>query len=220
MKVFITGGTGYVGNGVVNLLLDRGHEAVCLVRAGSEKKLGDLIDRVKVVNGDILDSSFIGLTGCDTVIHLVAIIKEIPDQGITFEKLIFESAKNMIDRAKECGVDRFILMSAVGSPPGIPSGYYKYKVQAEDYLKNSGLKYTIFKPSLIFERSWWGKSVGWIVLFNWLFSFGGLFPVVGDWIKKWQPIPRSRIANAFVYAVENKVCIDKTISGRKLFDIA
>ncbi|GIT40804.1 MAG: hypothetical protein Ct9H300mP9_6540 [Candidatus Neomarinimicrobiota bacterium] len=54
-----------------------------------------------------------------------------------------------MDQCKELGIDRFILMSANGVRPD-GTGYQKTKWLAEQYLMNTDLKWTIFRPSLIF----------------------------------------------------------------------
>jgi CDP-glucose 4,6-dehydratase len=75
----VTGGTGLVGNWVVKLLLDRGADLVCLVRdwvPQSELVRAKLIDRVRVVRGDVRDQALLervlGEYEVDTVIHLAA----------------------------------------------------------------------------------------------------------------------------------------------------
>ncbi|MDH4129346.1 MAG: NAD(P)H-binding protein [Spirochaetota bacterium] len=218
MNVFVTGGTGYVGSKIIESLIENNHKVFCLVRSNSVNKIANNNKIIPIV-ADVLNPLSITLKEIDSIIHLVAIIKEKPENDVTFEKLNYLSAKNMIDIAKRDGVKQFILMSAVSNPPGILSGYYHYKLMAENYLKKSGLNWTIFKPSLIYDKSWKGKSVGWIKLFNWIFLIGGLLPGIGNWIKKWQPISRTNIAKAFLYAVENESCINKTFSGKDLFNI-
>ena len=218
MNILVTGGTGYVGSKIIEALLENNHKVYCIVRPNSVNKITSNNNIIPLV-ADILNPFSINITNIDLIIHLVAIIKEIPENNITYENLNFLSAKNMIDIAKRDGVNRFILMSAVGNPPGMFKGYYHYKVLAENYLKQSGLNWTIFKPSLIYDKSWKGKSVGWIKLFNWILNIGSYLPLIGSWIKKWQPISRPNIAKAFLYAAENQSCNNKIISGKDLFKI-
>ncbi len=76
---FVTGGTGLVGNWLVRRLVDAGADVVCLVRdwvPQSELVRTGLIERVKVVRGDITDRAVLERTlgeyEIDTVIHLAA----------------------------------------------------------------------------------------------------------------------------------------------------
>ena len=150
MKVAVFGGTGFVGQYVIDELLAQGHEVKALVRFGSESKL-ESFSKIESVFGDVssLESIEETLSGCDAAINLIGLIREFPSKGITFEDLHFQSAKRVIHAAEKAGVKRFILMSANGvKPNGTP--YQTSKWLAEQVLKGSTLDWTIFRPSLIF----------------------------------------------------------------------
>ena len=157
MKVLVTGATGFVGTYVLRQLLEDDHEVRALVRPDSESKLGDLADRVEVVQGDITQPETLQgqFDGCDAVIHLVGILlNEDARRGITFERIHLDGARNVIDAAKAGGVKRFILMSANGAKPreDAVSAYQWTKFEAEEHLKQSGMAYVIFRPSAIFGQ--------------------------------------------------------------------
>lgn len=146
MKVFITGGTGFVGGYVLEELQQRGHEVVALVRPGSEEKLPDRFTGERVT-GDIFD--FKMPAGCDAVIHVIGILREFKSKGITFERLQFQAAKEVADRSLAAGIERFILQSANGvRPDGTKYQYTKYL--AEEYIKSKRFHWTIFRPSTVF----------------------------------------------------------------------
>ncbi len=76
MKIFVTGGTGFIGGQVARKLRERGDDVVALVR--SPEKAGALGDLgCEIVPGDLTDSDAIkrGIEGCDAVIHGAAIYK-------------------------------------------------------------------------------------------------------------------------------------------------
>jgi len=150
MRVAIIGGTGFVGGYIVEALLAAGHEPAVLVREGSEDKLGNA-DRCHLVHGDLSSGDAIRKTleSADAVIYNVGILREDAAQGITFEKLQYEGVVRTIDAARQAGIRRFILMSANGvRADGTP--YQATKYRAEEALRESGLDYTIFRPSVIF----------------------------------------------------------------------
>ncbi len=218
MKVYITGGTGYVGQKIVKMLLEKGHELTCLVRSGSENKLNDIADQITMQTGNVLEPSSIDLTGQEAIIHLVAIIREIPKEGLTFKDYNYQSAKNMIDAAVNQGVMRFLLMSAAGDFL-ILKNYFKYKVLAEDDLKKTDLKWSIFRPAVIYDQSWWGKSKGWMEMANPFFKLAACLPGVGDFFMKWKPITKELVAKAFVRVINDESFIGKTIIGRDFYKL-
>ena len=150
MKVAIFGSTGFVGKYLLKSLINYNHEIYTLVRNGSENKINE-INHVNIINGDMNNKTSIEQTimNCSTVIYNIGIIREFPSKGISYKKLHYEYAKNVIDKAKQYNVKHFILMSANGVKEN-GTGYQHTKYLAEEYLKASGLNYTIFRPSLIF----------------------------------------------------------------------
>ena len=150
MKVAVFGGTGFVGSYLIDELIASDHIPRVLVRSGSEEKLMQA-DKCEPVNGDISDKIAIGdtLSGTEAAIYNIGIIRHFPRKGITYEALQFDGVRYCIKQCKELGIDRFILMSANGVRPD-GTGYQRTKWLAEQYLMNTDMKWTIFRPSLIF----------------------------------------------------------------------
>jgi len=150
VKVAIIGGTGFVGSYLVDALLDAGHEPHVLVRPGSENKL-HRASECSITKGDLDSTDAIDavVTGCDAVIYNVGILREHPREGITFEALQYRGAQSVAEAAKRAGVRRFLLMSANGIDSA-ETPYQTTKLRAEAMIRESGLDYTIFRPSVIF----------------------------------------------------------------------
>jgi uncharacterized protein YbjT (DUF2867 family) len=200
MKVFLTGGTGFVGSEVLGQLLSGGHTVRCLVRGGSEGKL-PIREGVEVRIGDVVEAQSLEgiLEGCDAVIHLVGIIREIPSRGVTFSRLHFEATRNMVEAAGAQGVKRYLQMSANGTRPEASSSYHRSKWQAEEAVRNSGLDWTIFRPSLIF-----GPDDEFVNTLAGLVRKLPLVPVFGDGSYRMTPVAVQDVARSFVAALKKK----------------
>ena len=78
------------------------------------------------------------------------------DNPFTIE---MQGNRNLTDAAKAAGVDHFIFVSILAYDPNSPNPFFAGKGQAEDYLVNSGLQYTILAPD-IFAEVWFGMVFG------------------------------------------------------------
>src|SRR5687768_55908 len=148
MRVFVTGGSGFVGRAVVAELLGRGHAVTLLVHRGA---VDGLTGDVRTVRGDLFDDAALdaGMAGCDAAIHLVGIIFEKPANGVTFDRVHHQGTRHLVDGARRAGVRRYVHMSALGTRPNAASEYHRTKHLAEEYVRASGLDWTILRPALI-----------------------------------------------------------------------
>ncbi|MES9980771.1 MAG: NAD(P)H-binding protein, partial [Candidatus Thiodiazotropha sp. 6PLUC5] len=150
MKVAILGGTGFVGQYLVDALVRQGDTPRVLIRH-IPKQMPMAGDQVEWFAGNIEDNNSIRmlLKDVDAVIYNIGILRAFPEQGITFEKLQYRGVVKTAALAREMGIKRFILMSANGIDHKL-TPYQKTKVAAEENLKHSQLDWTIFRPSVIF----------------------------------------------------------------------
>ncbi len=150
MKVAVIGGSGFVGLHLVRRLIADGHVPRLLVRPGSDGKV-EYREICEIVHGEVGNRAGLAqcLDGCDAVIYLIGILREFPAQGITFEALQYQGVVDTIAAAQKTGVERFLLMSANGIRAD-GTAYQRTKYHAEQALKSSGLRWTIFRPSVIF----------------------------------------------------------------------
>lgn len=192
--VFVTGATGFVGNHLVNTLLAFGEKVRCLVRPGSEGRLRYPAETVK---GDIFSPDLaVKMAGCKAVIHLIGIIREFPQKGITFKRLHVEATARALAAAKRAGVKKFIHMSALGSAPKAATSYHQTKFQAEELVKKSGLIYTIFRPSVIY-----GPYDHFTTILAKTIKISPVIPIIGDGLYKLQPVHIYTVALAFTLAL-------------------
>jgi uncharacterized protein YbjT (DUF2867 family) len=193
----MTGATGYVGRAVIPALRAAGYTVRCLVRRGSERDLRGL-EAIERVEGDVLARETLerGMAGCDTVVHLVGIIREQPATLSTFERVHTQGTLNVLDAAAETGVRRYLHMSALGSRANARSRYHQSKWAAEEAVRSSPIPWTIFRPSIIYGRG--DQFVNLLAGFVDRYPF---VPVIGSGRQRLQPIPVEQVAEGFARAV-------------------
>ena len=183
MVVLVTGATGFVGRRVVRELLLHQYPVRCLVHTPGRERMFDT-DSVDVHYGSVsdpaaLDSAFLGV---DSVVHLVGIIRQ---RGrATFEAVNHRGTVNVVEAAKKAGsVKELVQVSAIGAANSRRLPYMYSKWQAEQEVVNSGIPYTIVRPSLVFgPGDEFTNSLGALI------KVAPVVPVVGTGRNRFQPI--------------------------------
>jgi uncharacterized protein YbjT (DUF2867 family) len=195
MRIFIAGGTGFVGAHLVKALREKGHELRLLVHARSSRAAGG----TDQIEGDvtILETFEQAASGCDAVINLVGIIREFPARGITFERLHVQATANMLAATRKAGIRRYLQMSALGTRPEAVSRYHVSKFRAEELVRSSGLDFTILRPSLIY-----GPKDAFVTMLAGQLRMSPVLPVIGSGTYRLQPIHADDVARCFALALE------------------
>ena len=143
-RVFVTGGSGYMGQRLIARLLDRGHEVRALVRAGSEKKLP--AGCVPVV-GDALDGKSYAsrIAPADTFVQLVGVTHPSPAKAAQFREIDLPSGLGAIAAAKSAGIQHFVYLS-VAHPAPMMHAYIAVRTECEAAIESAGLNATILRP--------------------------------------------------------------------------
>lgn len=206
-RVFVTGATGFVGRSVIHALRTEGYGVRCLVRRGSEADLRGF-GAIERVEGNVLVPGTLeaAITGCDTALHLVGIIREQPSRGVTFERVHVDGTANVLAAATAAGVRRFLHMSALGTRAAARSRYHRTKWTAEEAVRSSGLAWTIFRPSVIY-----GRGDGFVSMLAGMVSRLPVVPVIGDGRQRLQPVPVEQVAEAFARAVKLPATVKQVV---------
>jgi NADH dehydrogenase len=207
MRVFITGATGFVGREVVRKARQMGHSVGVLARHPLAGRVRELASQAgtTVSAGDVREPGTLATAfqGADAVIHLVGIISEIGRS--TFENIHTEGTRNLVNAAQRCGIKRFLHMSALGTRPNAVSRYHQSKWAAEEIVRQSGLAYTIFRPSLIY-----GPEDKFVNLFYSIARSSPVLPVMGSTKARFQPVAVEVVAAAFARALSKPKSVAQT----------
>jgi NADH dehydrogenase len=203
VKILVTGATGFVGPSIVHAFRAEDRDVRALVRRpGRGSSLTGM--GVEVVAGDVTDAESVraAADGCTHVVHLVALIKGRPGD---FHRVMTVGTRNVVTAARDAGVERFVLMSALGTSdaPSVP--YYAAKQAEEREVAASGLEHTIFRPSFIF-----GPGGGALATFMRQVRLSPVVTVIGSGRQRSQPIWREDVAAYFARALDDPRAANRT----------
>ena len=124
MRVFVTGGTGFVGKPTVRRLVEGGHEVRCLVRKTSRT---DALEELgcELAYGDVTDKASVldGMKGCEWVVHLANVYSFWEPDKSVYRRVNVEGTRNVAEAALEEGVSKVAHVSTFvvwGKPAQIP----------------------------------------------------------------------------------------------------
>ena len=114
MRVLVTGATGFIGPHIVQGLVDAGHHVRVLER---EPGKSSALPSQEAVQGDMTDPASLrrAVEGQEVVVHLVAMLT---GKREDFERVMEQGTRDLVAAAKDAGVRRFVLMSALGTTSG------------------------------------------------------------------------------------------------------
>jgi uncharacterized protein YbjT (DUF2867 family) len=148
MRIFLAGATGATGRVFVPLAEAAGVELVLHVRPQSADKTPLGKDpRARVFELGDAKALRDALGGCDAAVSFVGTMKKRFAAGDTYESSDVASTQQIVDAARSTGVPRVLLLSSYGA--GGMGAYLQMKARCEAIVKESGLRWTIFRPSAL-----------------------------------------------------------------------
>lgn len=194
--VVVVGATGFVGSHLVPRLAEAGHRVRAVSRRGRRRP--GWPDTVETVRADVetgagLDAA---LAGADVVVHLVAIPREAG--GRTFENVNVRGTERVIAAARRAGVRRLVHLSVLGVTDDPRLAYLSSKWRGEQLVRESGLGWVVFRPSLLF-----GRGDGFFNLIKTTLTWWspGVVAIPGDGREPFQPLSVDDLAAAVTAAV-------------------
>lgn len=206
MKVFLTGGNGFIGSAIRNHLLQLGCEVTICVR-----KINPALNQVANLHQIVLDfndstksSDWIELvTGFDALINAVGIISE--SKYSKFSILHDLAPRALFQACKAARIKRIIQISALGADKNPVTQYQRSKKKADDYLKTLPLDWTIFYPSIVY-----GENDSSMTFFSALAALP-VTGIIGNGSQTLQPIHIDDLALAVGIAVTQNKARKKSI---------
>ena len=152
-RVVVLGGSGFVGSYLASALSASERRVFVVTRRRAHGRHLFLLPTVEVIESDPYDGAALAnlFRAADAVVNLIGVLNETPPR-ITFERAHVEIAHAVVAACRRAGVARLLHMSAVNADRGGPSRYLRTKGEAEEIVRDSGLAWTIFRPSVIFGR--------------------------------------------------------------------
>ena len=141
--ITITGANGFVAKNLRNFLSKNHIKVIAIARKTFQKHHTETVVYSKTLLEKGLQNK---LRNCDALVHLIGIGKQ--SSKYNFEDNI-DLTKNMIKTCKKSGIKKIIYISGLGVTKNSRSDYFISKYKAEQEIINSGLNYTIFRPSYI-----------------------------------------------------------------------
>lgn len=205
--IVITGASGYVGSHITKRLVEMGRPVRAMVhnRERAEKKgtlsgLGIKWAEADVTRPETLTSAFENAT---CIIHTVAIAIE--KGRLSYEEVNYQGTVNVVEAARNAGVRRLINMSQLGADPDLPYRFLASKGRAQEYVAQSELDWTAFRPSVI-----WGPEDEFANTFARLVPLSPvIYPIVGGEDAKFQPVWVEDVATCVVKSIDDEQTIGK-----------
>lgn len=143
-RIFLTGGTGYIGRHLIPELLKQELEVFALTRrivspkslAGCQIVLGDALNR-NTFQAKVKEA--------DTFVHLVGVSNPSPIKTSQFNRIDLKSVQEAVTAASETGITHFVYVS-VAHPAPVMKTYWQVRRKCEEIIRESGLNATILQP--------------------------------------------------------------------------
>ena len=205
-RIAILGGTGFIGSQLVSGLVAAGHWVTVLSRNREKHRDLLVLPNAPVVSVDPYDRAALvrRFEGHAAVINLVGILNE--TGGAHFSRAHVDLTATVIAACREAGVNRLLQMSSLNAG-STASKYLKTRGEAETLVKNSGLDWTIFRPSVVY-----GRGDGLVTRFHRLLKLSPVLPLAR---------PRAKIAPVYVGNVVEAIarCLDNRQTHGHVYEL-
>lgn len=198
--ILVTGGTGFIGQALVRHLADAGHRVRLLLRASSQSPNLPRSVPVEVTVSGLDDERGLraAMVGVDTVYHLAG--TEWRGAYASLVDVDIQGTQNVVTAAIDARVKRLFFVSHLGADRASAYPVMKAKAIAEEFIRRSGIGYTIMRTAIVFGRND-GFTTG---LAQLLSTLPRIFLVPGDGESLLQPLWVEDLATCLTWALDDE----------------
>ncbi len=207
--IFITGGTGYLGQALIPLLLRGGHRVRALVRAGSERKLPAGCEAI--VGDPLRAATFVAaIAPAETFVQLVGVPHPSPAKAKQFREIDLVSVRESVAVAKAADIRHFIYLS-VAQPAPIMRDYLAVRAEGEAMIRATGMNATFIRPFYVLGPGHW-----WPYLILPMFWLAELLPAKREAARCLKPVTLAQVLAALLRAVEQPSSVVRIVEAEEM----
>jgi NADH dehydrogenase len=197
--ILVTGGTGFVGRTLVKQLVDMDYPVRIILRPSWRSPEIPRGIPLEVAISSLNDERGLraAMVGVNTVYHLAGV----EQRGVYGDLMAVDirGTRAVVNAALDAGVDRIFYLSHIGADRSSAYPVAKAKAIAEQYIRKSGLNYTIFRSAIVY-----GPTDGFTTsLARLLYALPFIFLIPGDGRSLLQPLWIEDLVTCLVWALDD-----------------
>jgi len=199
MQILVTGGTGFIGQALIRHLSEEGHRVRTLIRPSRQSPRLPKGVPVEVAVAGLNDARGLraAMVDIDVVYHLAGVERRGAEADLMAVDV--QGTRNVLNAARDAQVDRFFYVSHLGADRASAFPVLKIKAISEEYIRRSGLDFTILRTGLVF-----GPNDGFTTgLAQLLHAFPFLIIIPGDGENVVQPLWIEDLATCLTWALDD-----------------
>ena len=203
--ILVTGGTGFIGRSLVRHLVNSGHEVRLLLRPSTRTPNVPMGVAVEVAVTSINDERGLraAMRGVDVIYHLAGGEKQ--GARTNLEAIDINGTQTLVKAAANARIQRVFYISHLGSDRASAFPVLKAKGIAEEYIRDSGVPFTIIRSSILFGPDD-GFTTGLALL---LHTSPGFLPLPGKGKTILQPLWIDDLVTCMIWALDKPESINQ-----------